>query len=71
MSRILVMIIKAYQYLISPIVGSNCRFTPSCSQYVIEALQQRGALMGIYLGGKRILRCHPWCDGGYDPVPKK
>ena len=71
MSRILIALIKGYQYLISPMLGSNCRFTPSCSQYAVEALQERGFLIGFMLSLKRIVRCHPWCAGGYDPVPKK
>ncbi len=71
MSRILIMLIKGYQYFISPMLGSNCRFTPSCSQYAAEALKERGFWYGLYLSVKRILRCHPWCEGGYDPVPKK
>jgi len=71
MSRILDLIIRAYQYFISPMLGSRCRFTPSCSQYAREAISERGATMGVYLSVKRIGRCHPWCEGGYDPVPKK
>lgn len=71
MSRILDLLIRAYQYFISPMLGSSCRFTPSCSQYAREAISQRGAAAGLFLSIKRVGRCHPWCEGGYDPVPKK
>lgn len=71
MSRFLIQLIRAYQYVISPLLGPRCRFTPSCSDYVCEAIAERGALMGLWLSLKRVGRCHPWCDGGYDPVPKK
>lgn len=61
--------IKAYQYLLSPWLGHSCRFTPSCSNYAIEAIEVRGAFTGLFLAFKRISRCHPWCQGGLDPVP--
>jgi putative membrane protein insertion efficiency factor len=61
--------IRAYRYLISPMLGPTCRFYPSCSCYAEEALQQHGALRGSYLTVRRLLRCHPWHEGGYDPVP--
>jgi len=61
--------IRAYQLLLSPFFGNLCRFTPSCSQYASEAIGQYGALHGSWLAIKRIARCHPFCDGGYDPVP--
>jgi len=61
--------IRAYRYLISPMLGPTCRFYPSCSCYAEEALQQHGALHGSYLTVRRLLRCHPWHEGGYDPVP--
>ena len=69
MRRILIGIIRAYQYLLSPWWGSQCRFTPTCSHYAVEALERHGALAGLWLAIKRILRCHPWSAGGYDPVP--
>ena len=69
MRRLLIAVIRAYQYLLSPWWGSNCRFTPTCSHYAIEALERHGALGGIWLATRRILRCHPWSAGGYDPVP--
>ena len=71
MSRILTALIRGYQYFISPMLGSNCRFTPSCSHYAHQAITQHGTINGLFLSVKRIGRCHPWCAGGYDPVPKK
>ena len=65
----LICLVKAYRLLISPSLGSNCRFEPSCSAYAIEALGQHGAATGSYLTLRRVARCHPWCDGGHDPVP--
>ncbi len=61
--------IRSYQVLISPYLGRHCRFTPSCSSYAMEAIEKHGALRGGWLALKRIGRCHPFCDGGYDPVP--
>lgn len=63
-------LIKAYQFLISPLLGANCRFAPSCSAYAIEAFQRHGALRGGALTFKRIIRCHPWGGSGFDPVPE-
>ena len=62
--------IRAYQYFLSPWLGHSCRFTPTCSHYSIEAIQTRGPVLGLVLSVKRLCRCHPWCEGGYDPVPK-
>lgn len=67
--RLLIAPIRFYRYVISPWLGYNCRFTPTCSAYAIEALEQHGALCGSWLALRRILRCHPWCHGGHDPVP--
>ena len=67
----ILLIIRFYQKFISPLLGQNCRFTPSCSQYMVEAITEHGHVKGAYLGSKRICKCHPWNDGGYDPVPKK
>jgi len=61
--------VRAYQWTVRPLIGANCRFWPSCSDYAVEALRTHGALRGAGLAGWRILRCNPWCDGGYDPVP--
>ena len=64
-----VALIKLYQWVISPLLGPKCRFTPSCSQYAIEAFKKYGILKGGWLSLKRISRCHPWGGHGYDPVP--
>lgn len=69
MSRFLQFLIRSYQVLLSPYLGDHCRFTPSCSAYAMEAIQKHGSLKGGWLALKRIGRCHPLCDGGYDPVP--
>lgn len=61
--------VRAYQWTIRPVIGANCRFWPSCSDYAIEAFRAHGAVRGAGLAARRILRCNPWCDGGYDPVP--
>lgn len=66
---LLVGLVKGYRLLLSPCLGSACRFYPSCSAYSLEALQQHGAAVGSYLTVCRLARCHPWCDGGMDPVP--
>jgi len=68
-SKLLQYLIRAYQLLLSPFLGRHCRFTPTCSQYALEAIERHGALRGSWLAVKRIGRCHPFCDGGYDPVP--
>ena len=70
MKTLLTYLIRWYQYLISPMLGNHCRFSPSCSEYTHEAIQSHGVLKGLFLGLKRILRCAPWSAGGYDPVPK-
>jgi hypothetical protein len=67
--KFLVVIIKGYQKFISPFLGKNCRFSPTCSAYFIMAVEKYGVIKGSYLGGKRILRCHPFNPGGYDPLP--
>ena len=69
MARVLIWLIKFYRFALSPLLGSNCRFTPSCSAYALAALQQHGTLKGSWLALKRISRCHPWHVGGHDPVP--
>ncbi|TXC78485.1 membrane protein insertion efficiency factor YidD [Luteibaculum oceani] len=63
--------VKIYQWIISPLFPANCRFTPTCSQYTIEAIEVHGPIKGWFLGLKRISKCHPWGQSGYDPVPKK
>lgn len=69
MHRLLILLIRAYQIVLSPYLGQRCRFYPSCSHYTITALQRHGALKGSWLGLRRIGRCHPWHPGGVDPVP--
>ncbi|MTI26365.1 membrane protein insertion efficiency factor YidD [Fulvivirga kasyanovii] len=68
---IFILPIRFYQLAISPLLGSNCRHTPTCSSYMIGAIEEWGPLKGTWLGLKRISRCHPWGTSGYDPVPKK
>lgn len=69
MKQVFIFLIKAYQRLISPIFPPSCRYTPTCSQYGIEAFRKHGALKGFWLTLKRIASCHPWGGHGYDPVP--
>ncbi len=69
LSYILILPIKIYQYCISPLFPPACRYTPTCSQYTIEALKKHGPVKGLWLSLKRICRCHPWGGSGYDPVP--
>lgn len=63
--------VRGYRLLLKPWLGNACRFEPSCSQYALDALQRHGAAAGTLLTAGRILRCHPWCDGGCDPVPER
>lgn len=69
LARILVMIVRGYQVAISPLLPPSCRYTPTCSQYAVEALRRYGALRGSWLTLRRLGRCHPFRAGGYDPVP--
>lgn len=69
MKRMLVSVIRLYQVALSPFLGSNCRFHPTCSEYAIEALSCHGSTKGFWLAVCRLGKCHPWNDGGYDPVP--
>lgn len=71
MRKILVLIIQGYRLLISPFLGSNCRFYPSCSEYAQEAITEHGVIRGLWLSLKRLGRCHPWHEGGIDPVPAR
>ncbi len=66
--KLLIILIRLYQWTISPMLGPICRFHPTCSNYCMQALSKYGFLKGLYLGFKRLLRCHPYCDGGDDPV---
>ncbi len=71
MSRILIALIRAYQYAISPMLGARCKYYPSCSAYTLEAIKVYGPIKGVGLGAWRILRCNPFSNGGFDPVPPK
>ncbi|WP_442891791.1 membrane protein insertion efficiency factor YidD [Dissulfurispira sp.] len=68
MKTLITALIRLYRYMISPLLPNSCRFTPSCSEYSLEAVSKHGALKGSYLSFKRILKCHPFHPGGYDPV---
>lgn len=69
MKTLMLALIRVYQYLFRPLLGNNCRFYPSCSDYAREAIERHGALSGGWLAVRRILRCHPYHPGGFDPVP--
>ena len=68
---IIIGLIKCYKFLISPLLGQSCRYLPTCSEYCIEALKTHGFFKGLFLSIKRILSCHPWGQGGFDPVKKE
>ncbi|AFC74677.1 membrane protein insertion efficiency factor YidD [Candidatus Rickettsia barbariae] len=69
MTRILLLLLGFYQYFISPLLGNNCRFHPTCSEYAKEAISMHGSIKGLWFTFKRIIKCQPFCDGGYDTVP--
>jgi len=69
--RTLIALVRGYRLLLSPWLGSSCRFEPTCSAYALQALQQHGAAVGSCLTAGRLARCHPWCAGGHDPVPER
>ena len=69
MKAVFLALIRAYQYALRPMLGSNCRFHPSCSDYAREAIEKHGALAGLWLAVKRVSKCHPYHPGGFDPVP--
>ena len=69
MKTVFLALIRAYQYLLRPMLGSNCRFYPSCSDYAREAIERHGAMRGLWLAVRRVARCHPYHPGGFDPVP--
>ena len=71
LKKLLILPIRFYQMVISPLFPGVCRYRPTCSEYMIEAIEVHGIIKGLYLGSKRILRCHPWGKSGYDPVPSK
>ena len=67
----LILMIRAYQFLLSPILGENCRHVPTCSQYSVQGIKEWGSLKGLWISLKRIFRCNPWGTKGYDPIPNK
>lgn len=69
--KLLTALVRAYQLLLSPLLGPRCRFYPSCSHYAVEAIQRHGAVRGSWLAARRIVRCHPLNEGGLDPVPER
>lgn len=69
--RLLIGLIRFYQYVLSPWLGNQCRYTPTCSEYARQAVLTHGALKGAWLAVRRVTRCHPWHPGGHDPVPPK
>ena len=71
MQNLLTGVVRAYRLLLSPWLGSSCRFAPTCSAYALEALTLHGAAAGSYLTLHRLVRCGPWCKGGHDPIPKQ
>ena len=70
-TNLIIVIIKFYQFFISPILGQNCRYLPTCSEYSIQSIKKFGIFKGAFLSLKRISKCHPWGNHGYDPVPNK
>jgi len=71
LKKIVILPVRIYQWGISPLIGQTCRYQPTCSYYMIQAIEEWGVLRGVWLGLKRIFRCHPWGGHGYDPVPKR
>ena len=70
MQKVLIALIKVYRFSLSPFIGQHCRFTPTCSQYAMEAIETHGAIKGSWMAAKRLSKCHPFHEGGWDPVPQ-
>lgn len=70
MQHLLIFLIRVYQTILSPFIGNHCRFYPSCSNYALEALEKHGFLKGLWFSLRRVSHCHPWHEGGVDPVPE-
>jgi putative membrane protein insertion efficiency factor len=71
MKKTVLRLLIAYKYFISPLLGNRCRFSPSCSEYMMNSIEEYGVLKGFFMGLRRVLKCGPWNPGGYDPVPPK
>lgn len=71
LTTLFIALIRGYQLVISPFLGNNCRYYPSCSEYAKDAILEYGIVKGLSMGGLRLMRCHPWHEGGFDPVPSK
>lgn len=71
MEKVIYLLVKIYQWVFRPILGNRCRFYPSCSDYLLEAVEKHGGIRGVFIGIKRVCRCSPWTQGGFDPVPDK
>ena len=71
MQRLLMLLVRGYRLLLSPWLGSSCRFEPTCSAYALQALEKHGAAAGTYMTVHRLMRCQPWCQGGHDPIPEQ
>lgn len=71
MQRLLMLLVRGYRLLLSPWLGSSCRFEPTCSAYALQALETHGAAAGTYMTVHRLMRCQPWCQGGHDPIPEQ
>jgi len=70
LKKLVILPIRAYQVLLSPLLGPTCRYQPTCSHYMVQAIDEWGVIRGVWLGIRRIFRCHPWGGHGYDPVPR-
>jgi hypothetical protein len=69
-TSVLILLVRAYQRVVSPLFPAACRYTPSCSEYAVQALRRHGLVRGLWYAAARVVRCHPWAAGGHDPVPE-